>query len=589
MAAGIPQATLNLLKQKISHMSEMEKLCTLCVDEVSLKKHLFYSIGDDQIVGLEDFGGGYRTNKVATSALVLLVRSISGGWKQPLGYVLANESCPVDTLEDLLKEAIDKLNGIGLNVIVVMSDMGSNFYSLSIRLGVTPEKPWFIHNNKKIFLMFDPPHLLKCTRNNLMKYTFRFSNYSACWKDIIDFYEKDKLLPIRAAPKLTEKHVHPTNFQKMKVKYATQIFSHTVAAAICTYSSVGSLAPSALGTAELLSRFDSLFDCVNSSNLQSTKKLRSAITEKSSHVAFLQESINQINGIKVLNGNQDVTSRIKSMKGWLVTLNAIISIWNKLKTLHNFQFLFTRRLNTDPLENFFGTIRKQGGNSDNPTPVQFTRAFRKLFFSSLLTSSTGNCAEDVDTLLAIFSTKSVKQSKQSSLSYSNPRPNTLSIRPTDYREPNVSTSIIQANAIAYVSGYLLNKCFKIHSCAKCNETLTSANLEDNRKLLCLFKSYSQEGFGGLNVPSSCYLEYIMHLEDHFVKHFTVTTKLQKVGESILKILKSTPVPFQSCPEFPLEFLLKLFPRMRIYYSINFANREFSSNKKSRKYIKVTHL
>ena len=101
MAAGIPQATLNLLKQKISHMSEMEKLCTLCVDEVSLKKHLFYSIGDNQIVGLEDFGGGYRTNKVATSALVLLVRSISGGWKQPLGYVLANESCPVDTLEDL--------------------------------------------------------------------------------------------------------------------------------------------------------------------------------------------------------------------------------------------------------------------------------------------------------------------------------------------------------------------------------------------------------------------------------------------------------------------------------------------------------
>ena len=116
----------------------------------------------------------------------------------------------------------------------------------------------------------------------------------------------------------------------MKVKYATQIFSHTVAAGICTYSSVGSLAPSALGIAELLSRFDSLFDCVNSSNLQSTKKLRSVITEKSSHIAFLQESINQINGIKVLSVNQDVTSRIKSMKGWLVTLNAIISIWNKL-------------------------------------------------------------------------------------------------------------------------------------------------------------------------------------------------------------------------------------------------------------------
>ena len=178
------------------------------------------------LIGLEDFGGGYRTNKVATSALVLLVRSISGRWKQPLGYVPANESCPVDTFEYLLKEAIDKLNRIGCQTWVQIFQ-----YSLSIRLGVTSEKPWFIHTNKKIFLMFDPPHLLKCTRNNLMKYAFRFGNYSACWKDIVDFYEKDKLLPIRAAPKLTEKHIHPTNFQKMKVKYATQIFSHTVAAA----------------------------------------------------------------------------------------------------------------------------------------------------------------------------------------------------------------------------------------------------------------------------------------------------------------------------------------------------------------------
>ena len=337
IAAGITQATLNLLKQKISHMNEMEKLCTLCVDEVLLKTNLFYNIGDDQIVGLEDFGGGYQTNKVATSALVLLVRSISGGWKQPLGYVLANKSCPVNTLKDLLREAINKLNGIGLNIVVVMSDMGSNFYSLSIHLGITPDKPWFMHNNEKIFLMFDPPHLLKCTR----KYTFRFGNYSACWKDIVDFYNKDKSLPIRAAPKLREKHIRPTNFQKMKVKYATQVFSHTVAAGICTYSSVGSLTPSALGTAELPSRFDSLFDCVNSSTLQSPKKLRSAISEKSSHIAFLEKSIKQIKDIKVLNGNKDVTTQIKSMKGWLVTLNAIISTWNKLKTLHNFQFLFT--------------------------------------------------------------------------------------------------------------------------------------------------------------------------------------------------------------------------------------------------------
>jgi hypothetical protein len=52
------------------------------------------------------------------------------------------------------------------------------------------------------------------------------------------------------------------------------------------------------------------------------------------------------------------------------------------------------------LENFFGAIRQQGGNSENPTPLQFTRAFRKLFFNSyLLPMGTGNCAADLDALL----------------------------------------------------------------------------------------------------------------------------------------------------------------------------------------------
>ena len=276
--AGISQSSLNIIKKKVASMNEQEKLCTLCMDEISLKQHLYYDISRDKITGLEDFGSGYRTNKVANSALTFLLGSISGKWKQPLGYALVNGSCPTDEMEDLVKEAIDKVEGIGLNVVVVLSDMGSNFQSLANRLGITPEKPWFIHKGKKYFLMFDPPHLMKCVRNNLIKYTFKFENYQAQWKDIEQFYNKDKELPIRAAPKLTDKHIRPNNFEKMKVRYATQILSHTVAASLCTYVSVGGLSPTAMGTAEFLSKFDSLFDCVNSSTINCTKTLRRAVT-----------------------------------------------------------------------------------------------------------------------------------------------------------------------------------------------------------------------------------------------------------------------------------------------------------------------
>ena len=57
-AMGISQGALNIIKQKVDSMNEQEKLCTLCMDELSLKTNLFYDVKNDRIVGLEDFGCG---------------------------------------------------------------------------------------------------------------------------------------------------------------------------------------------------------------------------------------------------------------------------------------------------------------------------------------------------------------------------------------------------------------------------------------------------------------------------------------------------------------------------------------------------
>ena len=119
---GISQAALKIIEKKVMHMSPKDRLCTLCMDEISLKTNLFFSVPADKIIGLDDYGGGYRTNKVATFALVVLIRSICGKWKQPVGYYLANGACPSKIMEDLTKEAIDKLESISLDVVVVTSD-----------------------------------------------------------------------------------------------------------------------------------------------------------------------------------------------------------------------------------------------------------------------------------------------------------------------------------------------------------------------------------------------------------------------------------------------------------------------------------
>ncbi|CAB3981577.1 Transposable element P transposase [Paramuricea clavata] len=494
--AGISEAILKAIQQKVQHMNEMEKICSLCIDEISLKNHLYYNVPDDIITGLEDFGIGVRSNKIATSTLVLLIRSISGNWKQPIGYALVNGSCPTDFLDGLIRKAIEKLDAIGLRVLVVMSDMGSNFYSLALHLGITPEKPWFTHKNKIYFLMFDPPHLIKCIRTNLMKYTFKFGKLVASWKDIEAFYNKDKSLQIRSAHKLTNKHIHPNNFNKMKVKYATQVLSNTVAASLCTYISLGVLPQTAMGTAHLILKFDSLFDSVNSSKLYSPKQIKKPITETSNHVNFVKDMIDFIKSLQVFQGNTDVTV---------------------------------------------------SNRSNNAALVRPGR-----------------------------------------------QPQTLVLGETDYREKEVSSSIVQQNAVAYVAGYLLKKCFTVHKCSLCKDATMSQTADSANLLYCYYKNYNESTQSqGLILPSQHFLDFVLHLEDVFVQQFSAYNRSKLVGANLLKSLQSVSITFHSCPEFPMDYMLKLFLRMHIYYTIKFENRRLATptkkGRKSRKYIKVSHL
>jgi len=62
--------------------------------------------------------------------------------------------------------------------------------------------------------IYDPPHLLKCVRNNLLTKNVTFikdgNKYTASWKYIVNLYELDKkneLLELRALPKLTDTYL----------------------------------------------------------------------------------------------------------------------------------------------------------------------------------------------------------------------------------------------------------------------------------------------------------------------------------------------------------------------------------------------
>lgn len=97
-----------------------------------------------------------------------MVRSICGTWKQPVGFIFSHGACSAGDLKTIIYTYISELLKVGLYVTCCVTDQGPNFVKFSKDVGVSAEKPFFEVNNSKIFYMFDPPHLIKSVRNNLI-------------------------------------------------------------------------------------------------------------------------------------------------------------------------------------------------------------------------------------------------------------------------------------------------------------------------------------------------------------------------------------------------------------------------------------
>jgi hypothetical protein len=86
ITTALNECILYLLEYKFKSLKPIQKHCTLCVDEIALKSHLFYNRKLDTIVGIKDLGHNNRQLMPARNALVFMIKSLCGGWKQPVAY-----------------------------------------------------------------------------------------------------------------------------------------------------------------------------------------------------------------------------------------------------------------------------------------------------------------------------------------------------------------------------------------------------------------------------------------------------------------------------------------------------------------------
>ncbi|CAG4999477.1 unnamed protein product [Parnassius apollo] len=173
MKCGINSQIFKTIKDITKNREPEENLCILAFDEMSIRKHLQYNSKQDVIDGYQDHGNQGRTMEPATHALLFMAIGIRKKWKQPLAFYFSGDCVTADRLSVLIKEVLDASFQAGLNVTATVSDnFGVNIKALN-SLGSSVAQPYFEFKGHEIVTIIDPPHLIKCFRNNLLKYDIK--------------------------------------------------------------------------------------------------------------------------------------------------------------------------------------------------------------------------------------------------------------------------------------------------------------------------------------------------------------------------------------------------------------------------------
>ena len=587
---GFNENLFSALQRKVQSFDLDNRQCVLVFDEMSLESSLTYNSSADVIEGYEDFGDLGRTEFIANHATVFMVRGLKSKWKQPLCYFLSSGTISSDLLHKLTIRCIRKLFAIGLHVRATVCDQGSNNRSfLESKMGVSVQQPYFTVDGSRIYAFYDPPHLIKNIRNNMVKHGFRYKKCDIKWLYVVDFYNFDSRLGIRMAPKLTDFHINLRAFAAMRVNLATQVLSHTVAAGITTLIALGKINKKAQTTAEFINFFDQLFNVFNSKHIRSKQPNGHAISENSCHFAYLEKAFEYLSKLTLSNGRQ-----VPCLEGWKMAINAVKLLWHDLHNDKNmkFQFLLTNRLNQDCIENLFSIVRGRGGNGYNPSPEQFRGAFRQIIVDQLLQKSeSSNCKEDLDSVLLDLT----------SITCSPPTHIMPKVHVKLNLDENVSVSDVFStedglaveNVACYMGGYVLKK--TQITCVYCTKEFVLKSLPLRHKSYAFLRNKRYSHLCNLVYPALKFVKFIEELEIAYTSLFPGTSHMENVVHGLLENVRSKVDKLVSCQEAECKervlYSVRLYFRIRIYAALKRTNSENKETKgtRNRKVLKLMHV
>lgn len=602
---GLSSDVFKNIQKRFENASIKEKACVLCFDEMSIMSSLEYSKKYDIIEGFEDLGGNRRCNKIAKNCLVFLIRGLYGQWKLPVAYFLSHTNVKAENLELLLKAIINKLFDVGVLPKAVVCDQASTNQNVFKRLGVTSKYPFFFCNNRKLFALYDVPHLIKNIRNNFLTNDYVNGEEKMSFQDIRSTYDIDKSSNVsRSLTKLTERHMNPNAFQKMTVSLATQVFSHSVAAAIKTAKETKQLtSDTADATAKFVQVVNHMFDALNSRNRYDKNPYKMALSKKSYLVnRALIDAKNIFENLqKISFKNKDgqrkkILTRPPCFDGVVQTIEAVLQFY-KEECSDKDSYILTRKLNQDIIENLFARFRQKGGYNRNPTAKVLRTIFRSNLVNSFIKlSKSKNCEDEGGKYLQLpvgipvadctntdsFDDETSEQSVFEGTAISSDVAEEMTRASTSTGTPTVT---LEECSVAYFAGYLAKSSTKKYNCQRCTEKLfQEISLEDPKQILILNKAYDCSKSIKLKMPSDNLLKLVQLAIDCFNVHFKSNMHCKKIKQrlfnSILNFLRcEAPELLNISCENHLVYLIDHLILVKIHFYCKISKNTYLKSSK----------
>ncbi|KAH8029500.1 hypothetical protein HPB51_000750 [Rhipicephalus microplus] len=238
--SGVTPLMKERLKQEVGNLKEQARLCSIIVDEMSISSKYIYDRKMDCFFGQqtakENNGAAENTSNImlANKVLCFVATGLSTAYKIPCGFFFTNRLSG-KLLYQLTKEVISEVENCGLCVLRIVTDNHKINVTMMRHLGNGSLKPVVTHPcdpERSLFLSFDQCHIIKNVRSLLLEGEMTDGSQPITGQFVKQLYELQKNEVVKPVRFLTQKHVEPTNFEKMHVGRAVQLFSDDVISAL---------------------------------------------------------------------------------------------------------------------------------------------------------------------------------------------------------------------------------------------------------------------------------------------------------------------------------------------------------------------